>query len=241
MKADVLKCTDPRRRLPHAVLKIFGARLLQQEAPLREGEGEDTMHLSTSIALALALTMGQSASDVRQLYDAGKYQEVVGAVDEGSVDAGKARLQYLAAQSHEKLKDDEAARRSYERLATVGGDTAWASIGRSGVQVMNKQFDEAMASADQAVGQDGSLPEAHFQRGIVLMNRRDYGGAMEAFNRATELDPAFAAAHYNAGLASYRAKRVDLMANHFETFIRLAPNAPERPEVESILRTVRGR
>jgi lipoprotein NlpI len=73
------------------------------------------------------------------------------------------------------------------------------------------------------------------------MNRRDYGGAMEAFNRATELDPAFAAAHYNAGLASYRAKRVDLMANHFETFIRLAPNAPERPEVESILRTVRGR
>jgi hypothetical protein len=31
------------------------------------------------------------------------------------------------------------------------------------------------------------------------------------------------------------------MANHFETFIRLAPNAPERPEVESILRTVRGR
>ena len=162
----------------------------------------------------------------------------------GGVDAvgpGKARLQFLAAQSYEKLKDDDAARRSYERLTSIGGDTPWASIGRSGVQVINKQFDEAMASADQAVGQDGSLPEAHFQRGIVLMNRRDYGGAMDAFNKATELDPAFAAAHYNAGLASYRAKRVDLMANHFETFIRLAPNAPERPEVESILRTVRGR
>jgi hypothetical protein len=31
------------------------------------------------------------------------------------------------------------------------------------------------------------------------------------------------------------------MAARFETFLRLARDAPERPEVETILRTVRGR
>jgi hypothetical protein len=31
------------------------------------------------------------------------------------------------------------------------------------------------------------------------------------------------------------------MATHFEAFLKLAPNAPERAEVESIMRTVRGR
>jgi hypothetical protein len=31
------------------------------------------------------------------------------------------------------------------------------------------------------------------------------------------------------------------MASHFELFVKLAPQAPERPEVESILRTLRGR
>jgi len=31
------------------------------------------------------------------------------------------------------------------------------------------------------------------------------------------------------------------MANRFDRFVRLAPNAPERPEVESVLRTIAGR
>jgi tetratricopeptide (TPR) repeat protein len=199
------------------------------------------MHLSTSIALALALTAGQTVADVRQLYDAGKYRDVVGAVDQAT-DADKAsRLQYLAAQSYDKLSDPDAARRAYQRLADMGGDTPWALIGRSAVQLMDQQLDEALGSADQAASLDASLPEAPYQRGIVLMSRKDYGGAMDAFTKAAQLDPAFAAAHYYAGLASYRVKRIDLMTDHFESFIKLAPNAPERSEVESILRTVRGR
>jgi hypothetical protein len=31
------------------------------------------------------------------------------------------------------------------------------------------------------------------------------------------------------------------MAIHFDRFLKLAPDAPERPEVMSIMRTVRGR
>jgi hypothetical protein len=30
------------------------------------------------------------------------------------------------------------------------------------------------------------------------------------------------------------------MVSHFKAFLRLAPDAPERPQVESILRTVEG-
>jgi hypothetical protein len=48
-------------------------------------------------------------------------------------------------------------------------------------------------------------------------------------------------AHYNAGMNFYKASRVDRMAVYFENFLKLAPNAPERPAVESIMRTVRGR
>jgi hypothetical protein len=40
---------------------------------------------------------------------------------------------------------------------------------------------------------------------------------------------------------NYRAKHIDRMAKHFEAFLALAPDAPERTEVESIMRTVRGR
>jgi len=197
---------------------------------------------STGIALAVAaLAAGQNVADVRQLYDAGQYQEVIHASDLASGDSDSAsRLRYLAAQSYAKLKDADGARRMYQRLAD-SGPGAWAPIGKSAVQTMDGQLDAALASADQAVGTAGSLAEAHYQRGLVLMARKDYGAAGDAFAKAIDLDPTLAAAHYYAGLASYRVKRIDLMTNSFSTFVKLAPNAPERPEVESILRTVRGR
>jgi tetratricopeptide (TPR) repeat protein len=199
------------------------------------------MLLGSAIALAFALGAAQNAADVRQLYDAGRYQDVVRASDAapGATDAAS-RLQYLAAQSYGKLNDTDGARRTYQRLA-ASGTNPWAPIGKSALQLMDKQFDAALASADQAVGAMPSLPEAHYQRGLVLMLRTDYGNAVDSFTKATTLDPGFAAAYYYAGLANYRVKRIDLMTNNFSTFVKLAPNAPERPEVESILRTVRGR
>ena len=65
--------------------------------------------------------------------------------------------------------------------------------------------------------------------------------AAEAFAKAAELNPQVACAHYDAGMAFYKIKRVDRMAVYFENFVKLAPNAPEKAAVQSIMRTVRGR
>ena len=88
---------------------------------------------------------------------------------------------------------------------------------------------------------DGNLPAAQYQLGLVLARRQDWREASEAFDRASDLDPANAYAHYYGGLMHYRANRPDRMANHFEQFLKLAPEAPERPEVLSIMKTIRGR
>ena len=193
------------------------------------------------IALALTLAGGQTVADVRQLYDAGRYQEAVRAADHVAAEPDKAsRVQFLAAQSLAKLKDDDGARRGYVHLAE-SQEQPWGAIGKSAVQVMDNQLDEALASADQAVSQAGSVAEAQYQRGMVLMMRRDYGEAANAFAKAVQLDPDFAAAYYNAGLANSRIKRLDLTGSNYEAFLKIAPNAPERPQVESILRTLRGR
>jgi tetratricopeptide (TPR) repeat protein len=189
--------------------------------------------MHAAITLAFALTLA-AAQDVRQLYDAGRYQDVVRTADQGS------RQQYFAAQSFAKLNDTDGARRTYQRLAG-SPEEAWAAIGKSALQAMDGQLDGSLESANQAARVGASLPEAHYQRGLVLMARNAYGDAAGAFTKAAQLDPNFAAAHYYAGLANYRAKRIDLMTTEFETFVRLAPNAPERPEVEAILRTVRGK
>jgi len=193
------------------------------------------------IVLAAALTMQglQAQPTVRQLYDAGKFREVIAAADQARADPEFPRLEYLAGQSHAKLGEADLARQTYERLA-AGDNPAWASIAKSAIALLDKQFDPALAAADEAVASGPDIPETHYQLGLVRMNRREYEPAAAAFDAAIALDPSFAQAHYYGGLAEYRAKRIDKMAGHFEAFLKLAPEAPERKEVESIMRTVRG-
>ena len=75
----------------------------------------------------------------------------------------------------------------------------------------------------------------------VLARQQAWAEAAAEFDRAAELNPAHAYAHYYGGIMHNRANRTDQMAVHFEQFLALAPQAPERPEVLQIMRTIRGR
>ena len=83
--------------------------------------------------------------------------------------------------------------------------------------------------------------DAHYQLGRALAHQEAWVEAAAAFERAAELAPANAYAHYYAGLMYSRGRRVDRMAVHFEQFLKLAPEAPERAQVMQTMRTVRGR
>jgi tetratricopeptide (TPR) repeat protein len=194
-----------------------------------------------TIAIALLLfpaaAMAQDAAEVRRLFEAGQYQQAIRSADAGEAPEGL----YTAAQSHQKLGAAEEARGTYGRLAARGEDDPWHFIGLSGQQLLDDQTDAALDSAQQAVAMAGHLSEAHYQVGLVLAKRQDWRGAADAFDRAVDVNPANAYAHYYGGLMQYRAGRPDRMANHFEQFLKLAPEAPERPEVLQIMKTVRGR
>ena len=83
--------------------------------------------------------------------------------------------------------------------------------------------------------------QAQFQLGRALDAKGENAQAADAFAKAAERKPQMAYAHYQAGMSFYKAKRVDKMAVYFENFLKLAPNAPESPAVQSIMKTVRGR
>jgi tetratricopeptide (TPR) repeat protein len=194
-----------------------------------------------TIALALLLfptvAFAQGAAEARRYFEAGQYQQAIQTAD---ANASPEAL-YTAAQSHLKLGAAEDARGTYARLAERPEDDAWHFIGLSGQQLLDDQTDAALESARQAVQLAGNVAEAHYQVGLVLAKRQDWRAAADAFERASDLNPASAYAHYYGGLMEYRAGRPDRMANHFEQFLKLAPEAPERPEVLQIMKTVRGR
>ena len=179
----------------------------------------------------------QDAVAVRQLFEAGQYQQVVDA----TTDAAAPDALYVAAQSRQKLGATNEARDTYGRLAARSEDDVWHFVGLSGQQLLDNQTDAALVAARQAVAMAGDLSTVHYQVGLVLAKRRDWRAAAEAFDRAAGRDPNHAYAHYYSGLMHYQSGRPDRMAIQFEQFLKLAPGAPERPEVLQIMRTVRGR
>jgi len=193
--------------------------------------------IALAILLFPAAALAQDAAEVRRLFEAGQYQQAIQTADAGA----SPEALFTAAQSHQKLGAAEEARGTYARLAERPEDDPWHFIGLSGQQLLDDQTDAALESAQRAAGMAGHLPEVHYQIGLVLAKRQDWRGAADAFDRAAELNPASAYAHYYGGLMQYRAGRPDRMAIHFEQFLKLAPEAPERPEVLQIMRTVRGR
>jgi tetratricopeptide (TPR) repeat protein len=191
------------------------------------------------IALLLTISLAPAGQDdsPQKLFESGKYQEAVDKVKSQS-DAPQDQV-YVRALAHRKLNQNDDAKEAFGALARRDG--AWKEIGNSGTALIDGNLDEAAEAARKAVDADGNSAQARYQLGLVESARNNQPQAAEAFAKAAELDPQMAYAHYEAGMAFYKSKRVDRMAVYFENFLKLAPNAPERPAVQSIMRTVRGR
>jgi len=190
-------------------------------------------------ALLIATLAGAQEATPQKLFEAGKYQEAIDKV-KGSDDAPLDQI-YLRALAHRKLKQNDEAKQAFEKLAAEPEESAWREVGRSGTALVDGDLDAAAAEAKKAVERDDSSAPARYQLGLVEAARKNQAQAAEAFAKAAEFDPQMAYAHYEAGMAFYQVKRIDRMAVYFENFLKLAPNAPERPAVQSIMRTVRGR
>jgi len=195
----------------------------------------------TLFVVALTMTapvaFAQNASQVQKLFEAGQYQRVV----ESAQPDGDPAVLYAAAQSHQKLGETDRAVETYGALASRDEGNAWHFIGLSGQQLLGNDLNAAVESARRAVELGPDMSEAHYQLGLVLAKREEWASAAAEFDKVTELNPSNAYAYYYGGLMHYRANRPDQMAIHFDRFLKLAPDAPERPEVMSIMRTVRGR
>ena len=199
------------------------------------------MRAPLSTILVLTFTVGafaQELTDPERLFEAGQFQRVIEVAQGAGDDPGPA---FLAALSYQKLGQQAGASRLFEQLAGRPAGDPWRLVGESGTRLQAGQIAAAEQSARDAIATDPNLAQAHYQLGLVLGHKQDFSTAAAEFDAAKKLDPDFACAYYYAGLSHYRTGRIDLMASNFETFLKLAPKAPERGEVESIMRTVRGR
>ena len=153
-------------------------------------------------------------------------------------DSAPSRDLWFGALSAAAMRRQIEARALFERAAANGGDE-WRVAARLAVALIAGDPSEIDA-ARSAAGAHPAHPFVQYELGLAHLSRDAPADAAAALDRSAAADPSLAYAYYYAGLAYQRLNRTDLMANRFDMFLRLAPDAPQRPEVQSVMSTIRG-
>ena len=199
---------------------------------------------------AAAFAQDKPRPTAQQFFEAGQYDEALKAVGEMR-EKGSAGLHeaFLAAHIALRQNQNDRAKEEFQRLAE-SDDPVWRLAGESGTAAIENDRDRSVDRGMQAVEATKSGDQndqgtrlrnfhAFYQLGLARTRKDDWAGAAESFARAAELNPGFAYAHYYAGLSYSRVKRPDQVVKHFEAFLKLAPKAPERSAVLSLLKSIR--
>lgn len=187
---------------------------------------------AVSNLLATSAFAGQRP-EVQRLFQSGAYDQAVDAAQ----NADPASI-YVAAQAMVKAEQGDRAREQFSRLR-ANDNPGWQLIAQSGEALVGGDTGRGVALARQAVEAAGDNPFAFYQLGMAAIKANDWGTATAALSRAAELKGDFAYAHYYAALSYQRARQLPKAAEHFDAFLRLAPDAPERQAVQAIMRTLK--
>ena len=220
------------------VLRMRQARLVIAAASALALETGCSSRSASSTPGAALSEPSPSDALVQEWYEAGRYDDVVKRVTTATTTDVGAEALWLAAHSHVRLGRRDEAAALFARLE-ADADPAWRVTSQLALAALESNR-ELTQQARQAAIALSDNPFVQYELGLAFVRGGDFGAAAQALDRTIAVNPTFAYAYYYAGLAYDRLRRADLMANRFEMFLRLAPKAPERPEVDAILRTVRG-
>lgn len=89
-----------------------------------------------------------------------------------------------------------------------------------------KRYEEALAAAEEVIGETPSDPTAYHNRGVVLAKLHRFEEAIGAFKHAVKMRPDFARAYYDLGLAYRSLGRYIEAIKALDKAVELKPNIP---------------
>lgn len=175
-----------------------------------------------------------------QLYESGKYDEAErilrSVVDSDAKNARAHQYLGLALLNLDKPEEALASLRHADQLDPRLTDV---KLGLTRVYLEQRKLGEAEDSLKKLEVIAPNNKELPFYRGLLHAARGDHERAVKDLEVALKERPENARAHYYLGLSYSRVNRPDKMVEHFQYFLKLAPDAPEAPKVRSLLRNVR--
>ncbi len=164
--------------------------------------------------------------------EAGNYEQAVQLLTEAAdLDATQGGVWISLAQTQEQLANHEEALSAYEKAAMLQPSPGlYQNMGNLYAKMKNKE--KAQECYDKAVemsaGIDPSTAAAtYYNMAVGHINSLDTGKAKEALQKAIEIDPSYAEAHYQLGIILTNDMNAIAQAvEHLKKYLELAPEGP---------------
>lgn len=130
-------------------------------------------------------------------------------------------------------RGDEATA-SFERVRSIDPSNAMALVNIGTVALMSGQADRAQALFRQALDADPGIARAHNSLGVIAAQAGRYDEAIAEWRRAVELDPGDFQTLFNLGTLLVRVGRAQEARPFFEGYVRAAPPATDRADIERV-------
>ena len=105
-----------------------------------------------------------------------------------------------------------------------------------------KEFAEAEAQFRKAARRNSASPSAHFYLGVILLKRRETDEAERELRAAViSGGDGIAVAHYYLGGIYWGRQEYKRAADELETYLRLAPDAPDAERIRTTIKELRAR
>lgn len=181
------------------------------------------------------------------LSNEGKHDEAIAKFEEVLAGAPKCLECYNNIGTVYTRKQDYAqAETAFKKALEINPESADAYNGLATVYNAQKKFDqasEASAKAQELGGAAGATGGGNagtvYNQGVIAWNAGKIPEAKQLFQRAVELDPKLADAHYWLGMATVNEGKLAEAAPHFEKYLELAPSGQYADQAKSILASIK--
>lgn len=186
---------------------------------------------------ASAQTQAERLQNGIAFFEAGKTAEAKAIFDqllnEGMVDNN---LFYYTGSAILKLNQSPDLALSYfNKIVQSSPNSPLGYAGRGQYYIKKQNLTEAEKQLNLALQKDPNCAEAYYHRGLLRGYQKKLDLAIADLEKCLQIKGNHAYAHYQLGLAYNQKGRKDLMILHFQKFLYLAPEAPEAPQVKSLL------
>lgn len=179
-------------------------------------------------------------------YNAGNYAQAATAFEQASqADPSQAVIWGNLANTYSRLRENDKAIDAYNKAVELDPQNAAYVQNLGSVYAAKGDTEKARELYEKAAGLSATTSPKdaatnYYNMGVTYINAGNNAEAIEALNKALELDPGHSEAHYQLGLSMLGNGQMEECISHLKKYLELAPSGPNAETAKELISQLGG-